>query len=95
MSAGAQSQSPAAPAGDPIQLALQEMEAVCSERYRSGFAANDHARFYCLAAFGDYCALKRAPNEGARTQLRARLDQNCGVLRNAGVACKCSYYIGM
>ena len=72
------SQSQAAPSGDPMQHALQNMEAVCGERYRSGFAANDHARFYCLAAFGDYCALKQAPNEEARTKLRARLAQNCG-----------------
>ena len=74
-----------------MQQALQHMEAVCGERYRTGFAANDHARFYCLAAFGDYCALKRAPNEETRTKLRAGLAQNCGVLRNAGVAGKCSY----
>ena len=87
----ATSQSQAAPAGDPMQQALQNMEAVCGENFRSGFAANDHARFYCLAAFGDFCALKQAQNEEARTKLRARLAQNCGVLRNAGVAGKCSY----
>ena len=62
------------------------METVCGERYRSGYAANDHAQFYRLAAFRDCCALKKAQNEEARTKLRARLAQNCGVLRNAGVA---------
>ena len=91
VTSGAPSQSPAAPKGDPMQQALQNMEAVCGERYRSGFAANDHVRFFRLAAFGDHCALKQAQNEEARAKLRARLAQNCGVLRNAGVAGKCSY----
>ena len=84
-------QSQTAPTGDPMQQALQNMEAVCGEKFRSGFTANDHARFYCLAAFGDSCALKRAPTEGARTRLRASLARNCGVLTGIGAAGKCSY----
>ena len=73
----APSQSPAEPKADPMQQVLQNMEAVCGERYRSGVAANDHARFFRLAAFGDHCAHKNAPNEKARTKLRAWLAQNC------------------
>ncbi len=90
-SSGSSSQSQAATSEDPMQQALQNMEAVCGEKYQSGFAANDHARFYCLAAFGDYCALKRAPNEQARTQLRASLTQNCAVLTGIGAVGKCGY----
>ena len=79
------------PAQDRMQQALQNLESVCGEKYRSGFAANDHARFYCLAAFNDYCALKRVQTEEAKRKLRASLTRNCGVLRNAGAAGKCSY----
>ncbi len=70
-------ETPATPAGDPMQQALQNLEAVCGERCRSGFGPIDHARFYCLLAFGDCCALKQAPNEKARTKLRVWLAQNC------------------
>ena len=50
-----------------------------------------HYRFHCMAAFNDFCALKHAPNEEARTKLRASLSQNCGVLIGIGAAGKCSY----
>ena len=90
-SGGAPSQSQGGQAQDRMQQALQNLESVCGEKYRSGFAANDHYRFYCMAAFNDYCALKRAPNEEARTKLRASLAQNCGVLKSIGAASKCSY----
>ena len=56
-----------------MQQALQNLENICGEKYRSGFADNDHYRFYCMAAFNDYCALKRAPNEEARTKPGAEL----------------------
>ena len=78
-------------AQDRMQQALQNIENVCGEKYRSGFADNDHYRFYCMAAFNDYCALKRAPNEEARRKLRASLAQNCGVLKSIGADSKCSY----
>ena len=84
-------QSQAATAADPMQQALLNMEAVCREKFRSGFAGNDHARFYCLAAFGDACALKRTPDEEARTKLRASLARNCGVLQDIGAVGKCTY----
>ena len=76
---------------DKMEQAIGNLESVFGERFRSGFAVNDHAWIYCLAAFNDYCALKRTPNEESRTKLRGRLAQNCGVLRNAGVAGKISY----
>ena len=76
---------------DPMQQALQNLENVCGEKYRSGFAANDHYRFYCLAAFNDYCALKRTQDEEARRKLRASLTQNCAVLKGIGAESKCSY----
>ena len=61
------------------------------ENFRTGFAAIDHTRFYCLPAFGDYCVLKQARNEEARTKLRARLAQNCGALTGIGAVGKCYY----
>ena len=85
------SQTQGAPAQDRMQQALQNLESVCGEKYRSGFAANDHYRFYCMAAFNDYCALKRTQTEDARTKLRASLAQNCGVLQGIGAASKCSF----
>ena len=85
------SQTQGAPAQGQMQQALQNLESVCGEKYRSGFADNDHYRFYCMAAFNDYCALKRTQNEEARTKLRASLTQNCGVLKSIGAASKCSY----
>ena len=91
-SSGAKSpQSQGAPAQDQMQQALLNLENICGEKYRSGFAANDHYRFYCLATFNDYCALKRAPNKEARTKLRASLARNCAVLNGIGAAGKCSY----
>ena len=83
--------SQGAPPQDQMQQALQNLENGCGEKYRSGFAAGDHYRFYCMAAFNDYCALKRAPNEEARSKLRASLAQNCGVLKGVGAVGKCSY----
>ena len=41
------------------QSGQTEVKAVWGARYRSGFAADDHARLFCLARSGDYCALKR------------------------------------
>ncbi len=90
VTSGAPSQSPA-PKGDPMQPALQNMETVCGKKHGSGLSVNVDARFNCLAAFGDYCTLNRAPSEEARTKLRARLAQNCGVLQGIGAAGKCSY----
>ena len=76
---------------DPMQQALQNIENVCGEKYRDNFADNDHYRFYCLAAFKDYCALKRAQSSEARSKLRASLQQNCAVLKNVDADSKCSY----
>ena len=76
---------------DQMHQALQNLENICGEKYQSGFAANDHYRFYCMAAFNDHCALKRAQTEDARTKLRASLAQNCGVLHGIGAAGKCTY----
>ena len=90
-SGGPPSQTQGAAAQDQMQQALKYLESVCGEKYRSGFAANDHYRLYCLATFNDYCALKRAPNEEARTKLRASLARNCAVLNGIGAAGKCSY----
>ena len=50
-------------------------------------------RFHCMAAFNDFCALKQAPNEEARTQLRARIAQNCAVLNRYRRLGKYSYGI--
>ena len=76
---------------DQMHQALQNLENICGGKYQSGFAANDHYRFYCMAAFNDHCALKRAQTEDARTKLRASLAQNCGVLHGIGAAGKCTY----
>lgn len=78
-------------AQDPMQQALQNLENVCGEKYQGNFADNDHYRFYCLAAFNDYCALKRAQSSEAINKLRASLQQNCAVLKNVGADSKCSY----
>ncbi len=84
-------QSQGEPARDQMQQAIQNLERICGEKYRSGFAANDHARFYCLAAFNDHCALKRAQTEEAKGKLRASLAQNCSVLVGQGLSGKCTY----
>lgn len=89
LSGGAPSQGATAQGG--MEKALRNLEAVCGEKYWSGFAPNDHARFYCMAAFNDHCALKRATTEEARTNLRASKAQNCGVLQVQGMAGRCTY----
>ena len=74
-----------------MQQALQNLENVCGEKYQGNFSDNDHYRFYCLAAFNDYCALKRAKSDEAISKLRASLQQNCAVLKSVGADSKCSY----
>lgn len=76
---------------DPMQQALQNLENVCGEKYQSNFSNDDHYRFYCLAAFNDYCALKRAQSSEAINKLRASLQQNCAILKNVGADSKCPY----
>ena len=90
-SATTPSQSQGGQAQDPMQQALQNLENVCGEKYQGNFADNDHYRFYCMAAFNDYCALKRAQSSEAISKLRASLQQNCAVLKSVGADSKCSY----
>ena len=90
-SAGTSSQSQGGQAQGTMQQALQNLENVCGEKYQGNFADNDHYRFYCLAAFNDYCALKRAQSSDAINKLRASLQQNCAVLKSVGADSKCSY----
>jgi hypothetical protein len=90
-SATPSSQSQSGQAQDPMQQALQNLENVCGEKYQGDFSDNDHYRFYCMAAFNDYCALKRAQSSDAINKLRASLQQNCTVLKSVGADSKCSY----
>ena len=90
-SAATPSQTQGGQAQDPMQQALQNLENVCGEKYQGNFADNDHYRFYCMAAFNDYCALKRAKSDEAISKLRASLQQNCAVLKSVGADSKCSY----
>ena len=90
-SAGPSSQTQGGQAQGTMQQALQNLENVCGEKYQGNFADNDHYRFYCLAAFNDYCALKRAQSSEAINKLRASLQQNCAVLKSVGADSKCSY----
>ena len=90
-SAGTSSQPQGGQGQDQLQQALQNLENVCGEKYQGNFADNDHYRFYCLAAFNDYCALKRAQSSEAISKLRASLQQNCAVLKSVGADGKCSY----
>ena len=90
-SAGTSSQPQGGQRQDQLQQALQNLENVCGEKYQGHFADNDHYRFYCLAAFNDYCALKRAQSSEAISKLRASLQQNCAVLKSVGADSKCSY----
>ena len=90
-SATPSSQSQGGQAQGTMQQALQNLENVCGEKYQGNFSANDHARFFCLAAFNDYCALKRAHSSDAINKLRASLQQNCAVLKSVGADSKCSY----
>ncbi len=85
------SQSQGGQAPDTMQQALQNLENVCGEKYQSNFADNDHYRFYCMAAFNDYCALKRAQSSEAISKLRASLQQNCAALKKDGLESKCPY----
>ena len=76
---------------DQLQQALLNLEKVCGEKYQGNFSVDDHARFFCLAAFNDYCALKRAKSDEAISKLRASLQQNCAALKKDGLESKCSY----
>ena len=89
--AGTSSQTQGGQAQGTMQQALQNLENVCGEKYQGNFADNDHSRFYCMAAFNDYCALKRAQSSDAINKLRASLQQNCAVLKSVGADSKCSY----
>ena len=90
-SAAIPSQTQGGHSQDSVQQALQNLENVCGEKYQSNIADNDHYRFYCMAAFNDYCALKRAQSSEAISKLRASLQQNCAVLKSVGADSKCSY----
>ncbi|MCY3681560.1 MAG: ankyrin repeat domain-containing protein [Gemmatimonadetes bacterium] len=90
-SAGTSSQPQGGQGQDQLQQALLNLENVCGEKYQGNFADNDHYRFYCLAAFNDYCALKRAQSSEAISKLRASWQQNCAVLKSVGADSKCSY----
>ena len=82
---------------DAMEQALKTVESVCGETYTDGFLENDHYRFFCMAAFNDYCALKRAESDDAISKLQASLQQNCATLnaireRDApGTDSKCPY----
>ena len=86
-----QSQRGQAHGQDQLQQALLNLEKVCGEKYQGKFSDSDHARFYCLAAFNDYCALKRAKSDEAISKLRASLQQNCTALKKDGLESKCPY----
>ena len=90
-SAGTSSQPQGGQGQGTMQQALLNLENVCGEKYQGNFSDNDHYRFYCLAAFNDYCALKRAQSSEAISKLRASLQQNCAVLKSVGANSKCSY----
>ena len=90
-SAGTSSQPQGGQGQGTMQQALLNLEKVCGEKYQGNFADNDHYRFYCMAAFNDYCALKRAQSSEAISKLRASLQQNCAVLKSVGADSKCSY----
>ena len=92
-SAATSSQTQGGQAQDPMQHALQNLENVCGEKYQ-GISPTDelnHGRFYCLAAFNDYCALKRAQSSDAIDKLRASLQQNCAALKKDGLDSQCPY----
>ena len=76
---------------DQLQQALLNLEKICGEKYQGNFSVDDHARFFCLAAFNDYCALKRAKSDEAISKLRASLQQNCAALKKDGLESKCPY----
>ena len=88
---GTSSQSQRGQAQDQLQQALLNLEKVCGEKYQGNFSVDDHARFFCLAAFNDYCALKRAQSSEAISKLRASLQQNCTALKKDGLESKCPY----
>ena len=90
-SAATPSQTQGGQAPSTMQQALQNLENVCGEKYRGNFADYDHGRFYCLAAFNDYCALKRAQSSEVINKLRASLQQNCAALKKDGIDSKCPY----
>ena len=86
-----QSQRGQAQGQDQLQQALLNLEKICGEKYQGNFSVDDHARFFCLAAFNDYCALKRAKSDEAISKLRASLQQNCAALKKDGLESKCPY----
>ena len=88
---GTSSQSQTGQGQGQLQQALQNLEKVCGEKYQGNFSVDDHARFFCLAAFNDYCALKRAKSDEAISKLRASLQQNCAALKKDGLDSKCPY----
>ena len=88
---GTSSQSQRGQGQDQLQQALLNLERVCGEKYQGNFSDDDHARFFCLAAFNDYCALKRVQSSEAISKLRASLQQNCAALKRDGLDSKCPY----
>ena len=67
-------------AQDPMQQALLNLDNVCGEKYQGNFSDNDHYRFYCMAAFNDYCTLKRAQSSDAISKLRtSSATELCGL----------------
>ena len=76
---------------DQLQQALLNLEKICGEKYQGNFSVDDHARFFCMAAFNDYCALKRAKSDEAISKLRTSLRQNCAALKKDGLESKCPY----
>ena len=89
--AATSSQSQRGQGQDQLQQALLNLEKICGEKYQGNFSVDDHARFFCLAAFNDYCALKRAKSDEAISKLRASLQQNCAALKKDGLESKCPY----
>ena len=88
---GTPSQSQSGQEQDQLQQAILNLEKICGEKYQGNFSVDDHARFFCLAAFNDYCALKRAKSDEAIGKLRASLQQNCTALKKDGLESKCPY----
>ena len=92
-SAGTSSQTQSGQSQKSMQQALQNLENVCGEKYQ-GISPTDelnHGRFYCLAAFNYYCALKGAHSSNDINALRASLEKVCTVLKRDGLDSKCPY----
>ena len=71
-----------------FDTALRNLENSCGERYRSGFSAQDHGRFYCLDAFARHCALKKGHDQQQLDALRHDFE----VLRSQGLESRCPYF---